>query len=431
MSQKEFQRVKVIENAASGRLSVREAARLLQLSQRQVQRLKRRYRPDSVAWVQHGNRGRPMPWALSAPQRQLILHLARSKYAGFNDSHLCEKLHAEENLGVSRETVRRLLRQSGIASPQKRRPRQYRARRVPRPRRGMMVLTDASRHDWLESRGPELTLIGFQDDATSQILSAHFQLEAENTLGYLRALHAMVTTHGVPLSLYRDRHSIFQRNDAHWTLAEQLAGQQTPTQLGRALEELGIQQIPAYSPQAKGRIERAWRTLQDRLVSELRLAYATTLEQANAVLIRFCADYNQRFARPAADATRDFRSLPRRFDLARCLGLRYQRVVGPDHVITLRRALPCPAAFVGPTRLRRRNRRTLASVGWHAARLSRRPAAARATSAAGGIFGSPPGSPHYRAETKNRHASHLQSFRSPRFSGRYLIAKGVTESRRT
>jgi transposase len=335
MSQKEFQRVKVIENAASGRLSVREAARLLQLSQRQVQRLKRRYRPDSVAWVQHGNRGRPMPWALSAPQRQLILHLARSKYAGFNDSHLCEKLHAEENLGVSRETVRRLLRQSGIASPQKRRPRQYRARRVPRPRRGMMVLTDASRHDWLESRGPELTLIGFQDDATSQILSAHFQLEAENTLGYLRALHAMVTTHGVPLSLYRDRHSIFQRNDAHWTLAEQLAGQQTPTQLGRALEELGIQQIPAYSPQAKGRIERAWRTLQDRLVSELRLAYATTLEQANAVLIRFCADYNQRFARPAADATRDFRSLPRRFDLARCLGLRYQRVVGPDHVITL------------------------------------------------------------------------------------------------
>jgi transposase len=335
MSQKEFQRVKVIENTAGGRLSVREASRLLQLSARQVQRLKRRYRPDSIAWVQHGNRGRPMPWALSLPQKVLILTLARGKYLGFNDSHLCQKLNAEENIPVSRETVRRILRAAKLASPQKRRPRKYRSRRPPRPRFGMMALTDASTHDWLEGRGPMLTLIGFQDDATSQILAAHFQLEAENTVGYLRALHAMITTHGVPLSLYRDRHSIFQRNDSHWTLAEQLAGKQSPTQLGRALEELGIEQIPAYSPQAKGRIERAWRTCQDRLVSELRLARASTLEQANLVLARFCADYNQRFARPAADAARDFRSLPRRFDLARCLSLHYQRVVAADHTVTL------------------------------------------------------------------------------------------------
>src|ERR1035437_10327585 len=180
-----------------------------------------------------------------------------------------------------------------------------------------------------------LTLIGFQDDATRRILAAHFQLEAENTLGYLRALGSMITTHGVPLSLYRDRHSIFQRNDPHWTLAEQLAGKQSPTQLGRALDQLGIEQIPAYSPQAKGRIERAWRTCQDRLVSELRLVQATTLPQANAVLARFCADYNQRFARPAAQAACDFRPLPRRFALARCLGLHYQRVVAADHTITL------------------------------------------------------------------------------------------------
>src|ERR1019366_8956383 len=137
MSQKEFQRVKVIENAADGRLSVREASRLLQLSQRQVQRLKRRYRPDSLDWVQHGNRGRCMPWAVSIPQKQLILSVARGKYQGFNDSHLAEKLRTEESLAVSRETVR-----------------QYRSRRPPRPRFGMMALTDASRHDWLEGRGP-------------------------------------------------------------------------------------------------------------------------------------------------------------------------------------------------------------------------------------------------------------------------------------
>jgi hypothetical protein len=217
----------------------------------------------------------------------LILNLARTKYLGFNDSHLCQKLNADENLPVSRETVRRILRGAKLASPQKRRPRKYRSRRLPRPRFGMMALTDASSHDWLEGRGPQLTLIGFQDDATKQILSAHFQLEAENTVGYLLALRSMITTHGVPLSLYRDRHSIFQRNDSHWTVAEQLAGQQTPTHLGRALEELGIQQIPAYSPQAKGRVERLWRTCQDRLVSELRLARATTLAHANAVLATF------------------------------------------------------------------------------------------------------------------------------------------------
>jgi transposase len=335
MSQKEFQRVRVIENAAGGRLSVREASRLLQLSERQVQRLKRRYQPDSLGWVQHGNRGHSMPWAVSIPQKQLILSLARGKYQGFNDSHLAEKLRLEENLSVSRETVRRILRAAKMASPQKRRPRQYRSRRPPRPRFGMMALTDASRHDWLQGRGPEFTLIGFQDDATGQILAAHFQLEAENTLGYLRTLRTMIATHGIPLSLYRDRHCIFQRNDSHWTLAEQLAGKQAPTQLGRALDQLGIQQIPAYSPQAKGRIERAWRTCQDRLVSELRLAQATTLAQANAVLDQFCADYNQRFARPAADAACDFRSLPRRFDLARCLSLHYQRVVAADHTVTL------------------------------------------------------------------------------------------------
>jgi hypothetical protein len=135
-------------------------------------------------------------------------------------------------------------------------------------------------------------------------------------------------------------------------LAEQLAGKQSPTQLGRALHELGIRQIPAFSPQAKGRIERAWRTCQDRLVSELRLARATTLQQANAVLERFCADYNQRFAHPAADATRDFRSLPRRFDLARCLSLRYQRVVAADHVVTLGAHSislpPCPVIVATP-----------------------------------------------------------------------------------
>ncbi len=197
--------------------------------------------------------------------------MARGKYQGFNDSHLTEKLRAEENLSISRETVRRILRAAKLASPQKRRPRQYRSRRSPRPRFGMMALTDASRHDWLEGRGPQLTLIGFQDDATSQILAAHFQLEPENTVGYLRALHTMITSHGVPLSLYRDRHSIFQRNDAHWTLAEQLAGKQSPTQLGRALE--------ANSASSKSPLTRP----KPRAASSAPGAPARTVWSANSV----------------------------------------------------------------------------------------------------------------------------------------------------
>lgn len=334
LSQKQLQRLRVIEKAVDGRLSVSEAAHLLQRSERQVQRLKRRFQPDSAAWLEHGNRGRPKPWAVSAETREQVLHLARTRYAGFNDSHLHEKLVAQEGFTFSREALRRILRSAGLPSPQKRRPRKYRARRERRPRFGLMLLTDASRHDWLEGRGPRLTLLGFQDDATSRVLAARFQLEPENALGYFHLLQQLVTTHGVPLSLYRDRHGIFQRNDPHWSLAEELAGQQFPTQVGRALDELGIQQIPAHSPQAKGRVERLWRTFQDRLCSELRLARAASCAQANTVLQHFVADYNQRFAVAPAQAANDFRRLPRSFNLPRCLSFRYQRTVAPDHTVS-------------------------------------------------------------------------------------------------
>ena len=333
LSQKELQRMRVIEKAVDGRLSVREAACLLQRSERQVQRLKRRFQPHSAAWVRHGNRGQTKPWALDPALRQRVVELARGKYAGFNDSHLQQKLVENEGLTLSRESVRRILRHAKRPSPQKRRPRQYRARRPRRPRFGMMLQGDASRHDWLQSRGPLLTLLGLVDDATSRIPAALFQLEAENSVGYFRCLRSLVTTHGIPLSLYRDRHSIFQRNDSHWTVAEQLAGHQLPTQVGRALEELGIQQIPAYSPQAKGRIERLWRTFQDRLISELRLANVCTLEHANHVLAHFLPDFERRFAVAATESVSDFRPLPRRLDLARCLSFRYQRVVARDHTV--------------------------------------------------------------------------------------------------
>jgi transposase len=323
------------KRSRGGRLSVAKAASLLQLSERQVQRLKQRYQSGTTVWVKHGNAGRSKSWALDEKMRTRIIELARGKYAGFNDTHLWEKLTVHEGLIMSRETVRRTLRQAKIASPQKRRAKKYRSRRERRSCWGAMVLADASRHDWLEDRGPRLTLLGFQDDATSQVLAAPFQLEPENTLGYLRTLRQLLERHGIPLSLYRDQHGTFQRNDKHGTREEELAGRQDPTHLGRALEERGVQQIAALSPQAKGRIERCWRTFQDRLISELRLARASTLEQATIVLESFIGEHNRRFAVPARETTNSFRSLSRSISLDRVLSLRYERSVGADHVITL------------------------------------------------------------------------------------------------
>ena len=344
LSQKELQRVKVIENAVEGRITVAEASTLLKLSPRQVKRLKRRYQADTVDWVRHGNRGREKPWKLAEAVRARIVQLAQEKYVGFNDSHLAEKLTEVEGVEVSRETVRRVLRTAGMKSPQKRRPPKYRSRRERKPRLGMMVLTDASREDWLEGRGPRLTLIGYQDDATSKVLAARFQLEHEDTVGYLRQLREMVERWGVPLSLYRDQHGTFQRNDKNWTLEEELAGRQSPTQFGRVLEELGIESIRALSPQAKGRIERMWKTFQDRLRSELRLAGASSLEQANAVLERFVEDYNRRFVVAPREAASDFRPLSKKVNRDRLFSLKYEREVGKDHVIAFgARPLQLPA----------------------------------------------------------------------------------------
>jgi transposase len=279
LSQKQLQRMVVIENAVAGRVSVAEAAESLGRSARQVKRLKQQFDCSEPSWVLHGNQSRTPVNRTPEQLRRRIIELARSKYAGFNDTHLREKLGREEAIAVSRSTVRRILRAAGLRSPQKRRPAKYRARRVRRAQEGMLLLIDGSCHDGLEGRGPELTLLGLVDDATGKVPAANFQIEHENSAGYLRLLRGVVEGPGIPLALYRDQHSSLQRNDEHWPLEEQLAGNQLPTQVGQALQDLGVEIIVARSPQAKGRIERLWRTFQDRLVSELRLAKAATLEQ--------------------------------------------------------------------------------------------------------------------------------------------------------
>jgi len=300
---------------AEGECTTEEAAELLGLSARQVRRLRRGFVERGPAALAHGNRGRPPAHALSQTVRAEVLRLAQSQYADYNHSHLHEVLAAEHGLQLSRRSVARILAAAGQRSPRRRRPRQYRSRRERMPRAGMLVQVDGSQHDWLEGRGPRLVLIGAVDDATSDLLGAVFR-EREDAHGYLLLLRETVSSSGVPLAWYSDRHSIFRRNDkAPWTLAEQLAGERTPTQVAGALARLGVQLIHAYSPQAKGRVERCWGTLQDRLVKALRRADARTLEDANTVLDQFLPRFRQRFAVAAADPQPAYRPLPPSLDL--------------------------------------------------------------------------------------------------------------------
>jgi len=330
LSQKELQRVAVISSCIKGDLACARAAELLDLTPRHIKRLKARYRQGSAAALAHASRGRPSPRRLPQPVRARILDLARTRYAGFNDHHLCEKLREVEGLPLGRETLRRLLRAHGIGSPRKRRAPAHRQRRLARAREGEMLLLDASLHRWLEDRGPELTLLGFLDDATRKVLVAEF-FPTEEARGYFRLLRRLLRRHGVPLSFYGDRHGIFVRNDDHWSVEEQLAGKRQPTQFGRALEQLGVRYIAARSPQAKGRIERLWGTFQDRLTSELRLAGAADLEAANEVLRRFLPDYNRRFGRAPRDTEKAWRPAPR--DLDRICCFRHERAVSHDNVV--------------------------------------------------------------------------------------------------
>ena len=197
----------------------------------------------------------------------------------------------------------------------------------------MLLQVDGSRHDWLEGRGPRLTLVGGIDDATGRMTGAVFR-EQEDTAGYLLVLHDTVRRHGIPIAVYRDRHGLFETpRSSLMTLEEQLADTRVPTQLGRAFEELGITSIAARSPQAKGRIERAWGTFQDRLVSELRLAGADDLETADTVLARFLPRFNRRFAVPAADPAPAWRPLPAGLRIEHVCCLKYRRVVANDHTV--------------------------------------------------------------------------------------------------
>ena len=335
MSRRQWKRLDAVERIEGGKLTTREAAEVLGLSTRQVRRLRRAVEKHGAVCVVHGGRGRAPSNRVSAELRGRILELRRKKYEGFNDHHFTEKLREGDGVNVSRATVQRMLRAAGIGSPRKRRAPKHRQRRDRKPQAGLMILWDGSRHDWLEGRGPMLCLMGAVDDATGELLpGAHF-VDQECTAGYLTVLKAIAAEKGLPWSAYMDQHGSLKRNDDHWSLEEELRGTQRPTQVGQALAALEIEVIYALSPQAKGRVERLWGTLQDRLVSELRLAGAATAEQANAVLDRCRPDHNRRFAIRPADAAPAWRRVRRGTDLERVCSFQYDATVLNDNTVRL------------------------------------------------------------------------------------------------
>lgn len=342
MRGKEAPRPGILKALRDDRITNQQAADALHLSVRQVQRLKGRYAAEGPRGLVHRGRGQPSARRLADPVREQIRALMQTTYAGFNDVHLSEKLREVHQLGVSRATVQRLRRAEGYPATRRRRPPRHRHRRPRRAQAGSLVPVDGSPFAWLETRGPLLTLLGAIDDATGAVLALHFR-PAEDLHGYTTLFREVFTRHGLPVAIYGDRLNVFVRNDAHWTLEEELQGGQHPTHLGCMLRDLGVGYIAAQSPQAKGRVERLWQTLQDRLVSELRLRGIATAEAANAFLPVFIADFNRRFTVAPADSAAAWRRPPA--DLDRILSCRYTAVVARDYTLTLGpRWLQLPAA---------------------------------------------------------------------------------------
>ena len=334
MSQKELHRGRVLEEVVRGRLSLLEGAELMSVSYRQAKRLKARYEDGGVGALAHGNRGRPVRHALSGELRRKVLELSGSRYKDFNDVHFVEKLREKEGIQISRESVRLLRRGAGQKPKRRRRPPKHFSRRQRKGQAGMMIQWDGSPHRWFGPNRPPCCLLSAVDDATSRLLAARF-VPVESAGAYLELLDTLLHHHGIPLSIYHDRHSSLVRNDEYWSIEEELQGRQYPTHVGRVLEELGIRSIPARSPQAKGRIERSFGTLQDRLVAELALEGIRDMETANRWLEDVFIDrYNDRFGQEAEEAGSAFRAI-RPKDRYQAIAFAYEATVARDNCVRL------------------------------------------------------------------------------------------------
>lgn len=287
MSHREVDRLGVVQAVAARRMTQEQAGRQLGLSVRQVKRLARRFREAGPNGLVSRRRGRPSNNRIADDVRQAALSLVRANYADFGPTLACEKLAHRHDLHLSAETLRHWMIAEGLWRARARRKASIHQRRPRRPCLGELVQIDGSPHDWFEGRASWCTLLVFIDDATGRLMALRFA-PAETTQAYMETLREYLDTHGRPVALYSDKHSIFRNS--------QPGAEGRLTQFSRALKTLDIEPIHANTPQAKGRVERANQTLQDRLVKELRLEGISDIESANAFLPTFLEGYNRRFA---------------------------------------------------------------------------------------------------------------------------------------
>lgn len=334
LTMQENKRLLVMQEVMAGKRTVAEASSSLGMSERQGWRILARVREKGAQGVGHGNRGTRSPRKTGDKIRESVIRLRNGIYTGFNDRHFAQELRDQEKISLGREAVRRMLREAGIGSMHPVKKRKHRLRRRPKDQLGEMLQGDASPHDWLEGRGPWLDLVHFVDDATGHEWADFFP--EETTKAYFTVMMHVLKTEGIPRSVYIDKHSVFRVNRDQ-TREEQLAGKRPLTTFARAMEELGIQMIYADSPQAKGRVERRGGLHQDRLVSELRKAGASTLQEAQAVLKEHLRKNNARFRKRPAREGSAFIPLPEGCDLKQILCWKEERTVANDNTISFQR----------------------------------------------------------------------------------------------
>ncbi len=330
MTQKEITRLIVINQTIDKVITIKEAAELLGLSERQVIRLKKGVVEQGPAFIIHKNRGRKPQHTLPDEVRMKIVELKQTKYQEANFNHFVELLEEHEDIKVSYTSVHRILTQAGIKSPKKHRKRKSHHRRKRKPQKGMLVQIDASPHEWIIG-GELFTLHGAIDDATGEILALFFTPN-ECMEGYFEIIRQIVKNYGIPMSLYCDRHTIFvSPNDGKLSIEDQLKGKTVNlTQFGRAMEELGITIIKANSPQAKGRIEKLWDTLQSRLPVEFKIRGIDTMEAANVFLSQFIVAYNEKFGVEPENPEPAFRPLDPGIELDHILCIKEERTIIED-----------------------------------------------------------------------------------------------------
>ena len=293
MSDKELSRLEVLRDLTSGRLTATAAAELLGLERRQVQRLAKAYQDQGPTALISNKRGRPSNRKTPADVRQAAIDIIKARYADFGRTLAAEKLLELHDITVLRETLRAWMVAEGLWVARSKRRRKIYQPRYRRDCVGELIQIDGSEHRWFEDRGPKCTSLVFIDDATSRLMHLQF-VESESTFAYFSATRSYLEAHGKPVAFYSDKHSVFRVSKAGVT-------GDGMTQFGRALNKMNIEIICANSSQAKGRVERANKTLQDRLVKELRLAEISTLAEGNAFLPGFVTDYNALFGKAPAN----------------------------------------------------------------------------------------------------------------------------------